>query len=184
MIEQWSEDRTGWAKFSDDMVMRYRLARSFTPFSPDVERLNGSPRVAFLMLNPSNADAFKPDPTVGECIKRARKLGADVLEVVNLFAFRSAYPVDLKKRAHGHRGDDRINDEEILAACMNAYVVAAWGNDGALDFRSMVVTQQLARHGVKLHHLGMTKDGHPKHPLARGVHRIPADLQPTVWEYA
>jgi hypothetical protein len=29
--------------------------------------------------------------------------------------------------------------------------------------------------------LGATADGSPKHPLARGVHRVPDDRQPLVW---
>src|SRR5690348_1743088 len=114
MIDQWSQDGTGWARFSSDMTMRYRLARSLTtlPLTVDassghVMSLGGSParRCVWLMLNPSDADAFKPDPTVTECIKRSRAVGADLMEVVNLFALRSPYPKDLRKRAHGFRGD-------------------------------------------------------------------------------
>jgi hypothetical protein len=192
MIDQYNADRTGWARFSDDMAMRYRLARSLTSLPLTVDELNGhhishmggSParRVVFLMLNPSTADAFKPDPTIGECRKRAVALGADVLEVVNLFALRSPYPADLKKRAHGFRGDDALNDEAILAACAGAYrVVSAWGNHGALDHRAAVARRVLVEHGIALHHLGLTKEGFPKHPLARGKHRIAANFVPQEW---
>lgn len=183
MIDQWSHDRTGWARFSDDMTMRYRLARNLNGLPIEVRdgHIADADRVTFLMLNPSTADAFKHDPTVGECIKRARQLGADVLEVVNLFAFRSPYPTDLRARAHGQRGDDHLNDGELLAACTDAYVIAAWGTGGRLDWRDEVVRKQIARVGIKLHHLGTTQDGFPKHPLARGRHRIPADQQPIAW---
>src|SRR5262245_38806703 len=113
MIDQFSEDGTGWARFSDDMTMRYRLARSLdgdpvTVASDGCVEWNhkGPPkgvavRCVFLMLNPSTADACELDPTVNECRKRALKLGAGVLEVVNLFALRSPYPSDLKKCAAG-----------------------------------------------------------------------------------
>ncbi len=195
MIDQWSEDRTGWARFSDDMTLRYRLGRSLTgePLSltgTDGSSLNaehlaayvGGDRIAFLMLNPSTADAFQHDPTVGECIKRARQLGADVLEVVNLFALRSPYPADLRKRAHGSRGDDADANREILHACRGAImVIAAWGNHGALDHRATVVREMLREHGIALHCLGLTEGGFPKHPLARGRHRIPGDLMPQEW---
>lgn len=188
MIDEYNDDHTGWARFSDDRVMRYRLARSLAgkPIAEMLSRLLpgeylGS-RVVFLMLNPSTADAFKHDPTVGECMKRSRQLGADVLEVVNLFAFRSPYPADLRKRAHGSRGDDADANREILNACCGAeIVVAAWGNHGALDHRATVVRGLLRDHGIKLHHLGLTEGGFPKHPLARGVHRIPAALMPQEW---
>ena len=202
MIDEFNPDGTGWARFSDDILgpegqplFRYRLARSLTGralplfYIDGVERpgYNGSPakRVVWAMLNPSTADAFKLDPTVNECRKRSIALHADVLEVVNLFALRSPYPADLRKRAHGYRGDDAANDAEILAACTGAYrVIAAWGNHGALDHRATVVRRLLAEHGIALHHLGLTGDGFPKHPLVRGVHRIPADLQPIPWSYA
>jgi hypothetical protein len=28
---------------------------------------------------------------------------------------------------------------------------------------------------------GLTQDGHPKHPLARGRHPVPDDVQPAAW---
>jgi len=34
---------------------------------------------------------------------------------------------------------------------------------------------------VALHHLGLTIFGNPKHTMARGKHRIPADQQPIPW---
>jgi hypothetical protein len=198
VIEQWSEDRTGYALFSDDMSMRYALKRALSERAIAVNRYPSGDlteadhslavpmvRVCFLLCNPSDADAFEPDPTVGECVKRARQLGADVLEVANLWALVSPYPSDLRKRAVGFRGDDETNAAAILTACAGAYrVIAGWGNNGELDHRAAIVMRMLAENGVKLHHLGLTKDGHPKHPLARGVHRIPADLQPAVWECA
>jgi hypothetical protein len=139
-------------------------------------------RVVFLMLNPSDATAFRPDPTWTECTKWASRLGADVVEAANLHAYRSAYPTELRKRAHGFRGDGAENDTAILAACLGArFVIAAWGNDGNLDHRAEVVRRLLSEHRVALHHLGLTQGGHPKHPLARGKHRIPADQQLIAW---
>jgi hypothetical protein len=184
MIDEYNTDGTGWARFSDDRVMRYRLARSLTTTRLEIVngRVLGLLRVVWLLLNPSTADAFKPDPTVRECRKRAVPLGADVTEVVNLWALRSPYPADLRKRAVGSRGDDAINNAEILAACTGAHlVIAAWGNHGVLDHRATIVRRLLAEAGIALHHLGTTQHGHPKHPLGRGHHRIPADQRPIAW---
>lgn len=191
MIDQFSLDGTGWALFSDDMKMRYRLARSLRSASPLTLPVHpyaipgpmASSTAVFLMLNPSTADAFKPDPTVTECRKRAIALGVEVLEVVNLFALRTPYPKDLARTPRGLRGEDETNDTAIIAACLGAHtVIAAWGNDGALDDRATYVMRLLAAQGVKLHHLGVTNSGAPKHPLARGKHRIPADLKPIPWD--
>lgn len=193
MIDQWSDDGTGWARFSDDMTMRFRLARSLRDWpmvviDDQVWLMNeGGPaplplRVVFLMLNPSTANAFVLDPTVNECRKRAIALGADVLEVVNLFALRSPYPADLRKRAAGSRGDDHENNHAIIEACTGAFrVIAAWGNDGELGGRAALVRELLAHERIELHHLGLTAGGCPKHPLARGKHRIPAELAPALW---
>jgi hypothetical protein len=192
MISQLSLDNTGWALFSNDMTMRYRLARCLNPqVVPQMHHYNDAPfgddlgRVVFLMLNPSTADAFKPDPTVTECRKRAIALGADVLEVVNLFALRSPYPEDLRKAAPGARGDDHVNDAAIITACCGArMIIAAWGNGGDLDDRAARVVHLLSLANIRMHHLGRTSSGAPKHPLARGKHRIPADLTPIAWENA
>lgn len=196
MIDDFNTSRTGWARFSDDRVMRYRLARALSERAVAVnQHPTGDPtevkigwlvgplkRVVFLLLNPSTADAFELDPTVTECRKRSINLGADVLEVVNLFAFRSPYPTDLRKRAVGFRGDDPENNATILAACTGAHcVIAGWGNDGALDHRDLSVLNLLRSNRTALHHLGTTQGGYPKHPLARGKHRIPADQQPIAW---
>lgn len=193
MIDQWSEDRTGWARFSDDMEMRYHLGRLVSDRARDIggdliwqslvpgrELPPALEIVVFVMLNPSDADAFRPDPTVTECVKFTRRWGHDITWVVNEHAFRSPYPSDLKKRSCGMRGDDAVNDQAIMLACsMATVVVTAWGNDGALDFRDRKVLGMLRSAGIKMHHLGTTQAGHPKHPLARGKHRIPADQQLT-----
>ncbi len=189
MIDEFNADGTGWARFSDDRTMRYRLARILTnkPHAKMLSRLLPGEyigrRVVFVMLNPSTADAFKLDPTVNECRKRALALGADVLEVVNLFAFRSPYPSELRQRARGLRGDDAINTNAILAACAGAQmIVASWGNHGRMDNRDLIIRSALRSNGFKLHHFGLTADGHPKHPLARGRHRIPAGMAPIAME--
>lgn len=194
MIDQFSDDRTGWAQFSDDMIMRYHLGRLVSDRAREIGgdivwqsmrpggTLPALEIATFLLLNPSDADAFKPDPTVGECIKWTRRWGHDITWVVNGHAFRSPYPTDLKKRSCGMRGDDDTNNRAIMHACSMANVViVAWGNDGALDGRDLRVITMLRSAGVRLHHLGTTKGGYPKHPLARGKHRIPADQLLTEW---
>lgn len=195
MIDEYSEDGTGWARFSDDGVMRYHLGRLVSDRARDLggevvwqalqsgqAAPHGLEIAFFLMLNPSDANSFKPDPTVTECVKFTRRWGHDITWVVNQHAFRSPYPTDLKKRAYGSRGDDAINAEAILVACRYAnIVIAAWGNDGTLDYRDIIVMGLLTEAGIRPRHLGMTKTGNPKHPLARGKHRISADQQPIEW---
>jgi len=187
MIDDYSPDGTGWARFSADRTMRYRLARSLAGARLQVvgDRVVALRRVVFLMLNPSDADAFTLDQTIRICIEFATRWGADVLEAVNLFALQSSKPKALYKHTHGMRGDDPLNTDAILAACTGAHrVVAAWGNAGndpKLGWRANVVTLQLVNAGIQLMCLDRTQTGAPKHPHARGEHRIPFDLEPTVW---
>lgn len=207
MNHQYSPDRTGYAQFSDDGLMRYHLMRMVSPRAREVgvpleleaggftmahasakprERLGAviaGMRIAlFVLLNPSNADAFKPDPTLTNCVKFTLAWGFDITWIVNLNAYRSPWPRDLKRRAVGYRGDDHVNNTAILTACRCAdLVIAGWGLDGAMDRRDQLVMSMLRLDAIQLHHMGLTKEGYPKHPSARGVHRIPATQPPIQW---
>src|SRR4028119_2392792 len=75
------------AIFDPTRTYRYALWRTW-----DAAR----PPVAFVLLNPSTADARRDDPTIRRCANFARTWGFGGLEVVNLFAFRATHPTDLK----------------------------------------------------------------------------------------
>lgn len=175
MIDEHSFCRTGFARFSDDRSMRYILRRTTTGRSLDEER--GHPEAVFVMLNPSTADAFKADPTIRRCIDFAQRWRFRRMTVVNLFARRATDPRDLI--AASDRGDGQIADEQILHECCDeeALVVCAWGVHGTLTDRDQTVISLLERAGVKMHALGLTKGGHPRHPLY-----LPASSEPRRWK--
>lgn len=202
MIDERSLDETGGARFSDDRHMRYRLSRLITPRAicpTELQMAAGDPirRVVWIMCNPSVADAFRLDPTVTRCCEFARRWGADICEVVNLFALRSTDPKVLyedARAAPGACGDyshlwrmqvgaDPVNDREILDAVAhpNTRVIAAWGTHGELGDRGDYVRTLLRERHVTLEVLRFSKHGHPNHPLARGKHFIPYEAQPQVW---
>lgn len=208
MIEQQSIDGNGWALFSDDMKMRFRLGRAVDqtdglyyqrPDQVEGERLRSIAegrlwirgcvgverlRVVFLMLNPSVANAFKPDRTVSRCIKFARRWGAGIVEVVNLFALVSTDPSELLNHHRWRRGDDVSNDDAIIAACRGAHrVIAAWGNWGNVGQRDVEVRRLLAGRGIKLETFRLTKHGYPTHPQARGKSFVSYDTVPIEWQY-
>lgn len=179
MIDEYNEDKTGWARFSDDMTMRFRLARSLDgrPLVVNAPGIIESDRcVTFALLNPSVADAFRPDPTVKRCCGFALALGADVVQITNANALRSTDPSNLYKLTDGMRGDDAANNREIVLACTGAFrVIAGWGKHGALGNRGDVVRRMLAAEGIRLHHLGLNNDGSPKHPLYLKGGTIPVE---------
>ena len=118
------QDTRRTAVFSTDDDYRYRLGRLWNA---------DKPIVAFVMLNPSTADATTDDPTIRRCLNYAEDWGYGTLLVGNLFALRSTDP----SRLHDHPepvGPD--NDEHLWEICEAAErVIAAWGcsrpNSGA-----------------------------------------------------
>ena len=143
---------TGGATLSPDMRYRYRLWRTW-----DASR----PRVAFVMLNPSTADARRDDPTIRRCIGYARAWGFGGLEVVNLFAFRATDARTLHKAADPV---GRANDRHIRCAIRSAgLVVLAWGAHRMARDRAAKVRPLFSRTRPRC--LGLTRSGAPRHPL-------------------
>lgn len=141
------------ATFDTTRTYRYHLSREW----------GTGPRCVFVMLNPSTADAFTLDPTVRRCIAFAKRERCGTLHVLNAFALRSTDPKALR-RATDPIG--LLNDHFIKWYTRNAsIVVAAWGTHGAYMDRGAEVAQRLQADGVYLQCLGLTAEGHPRHPL-------------------
>ena len=69
------------------------------------------------------------------------------------------------------------NDAAIREACQwGDQLIAAWGTDGAHLNRGPQVEALLRASGRSVLHLGLSKAGHPKHPLY-----IAYSQQPEVW---
>lgn len=189
----------GWALFSpvwgasagaaQVAPYRYALTRQWDP---------ALPWTAFVMLNPSTADAFEVDPTVRRCLGYAKDWGSGGLLVLNAFALRSTEPEAL----YGHGAPVGVDNDyaimEALTALQPAQVVAGWGPHAAkiddtgakrprLGARLTVgraahiawvsrATQMRHLLGDRLMALKVTKDGHPGHPLY-----LKGDLRPLPW---
>ncbi|MEM9796005.1 MAG: DUF1643 domain-containing protein [Pseudomonadota bacterium] len=161
-------DAPSTAVYSDDERYRYDLIRTW-----DISE----GRVNFVMLNPSTATEVANDPTVERCERRARALGFGAFRVTNIFAYRATDPKRMRSEP------DPVgpaNDDAILEAALWAdRVVCAWGTHGAHLDRGLAVERMLRDAGRPLHHLGLSKAGHPKHPLYIGY-----AVQPEPWEAA
>ena len=142
------------AIFSPCRGYRYTLTRTWDP-----ER----PPVAWIGLNPSTADEREDDPTIRRCMGFARSWGAGGIIMLNLFAYRSTDP----RKLHTMGRDacvGRKNDKHLLRIAQQGHpMVACWGTHGALHGRDREVASLLGF--LRLRCLGLTKDGHPKHPL-------------------
>lgn len=161
-------DAESSALYSDCEQYRYALTRVWAA---------DAPRVLFIMLNPSTATEVQNDPTIERCERRARVLGFGGMRIVNIFGFRATDPKVLKAvdDPNGPDNDATLRDGLIWADS----VIAAWGAHGAHRGRGAEVARQLQDHNKPLTHLGLSKAGHPRHPLYIAYAR-----QPEVWAAA
>jgi hypothetical protein len=118
------------------------------------------PEVLYVMLNPSTATELANDPTIERCQRRAVALGFGAMRIANLFGWRATDPRDLRRASDpvGAENDAVLRDW----AGMADMVLAAWGVHGAHLDRAQGVAAWLAG---DVRHLGLTRDGHPRHPL-------------------
>lgn len=166
------------ACFDTDERFRYTLWRRWPvepPKSLFAMRAAYDGLVAFVGLNPSTADESQNDPTVTRCINFAKDWGFSGMVMLNLFAYRATDPKEMKAvpRPLGVRNMAAIMN---VAAIVNQ-VVACWGVHGEHQDRGDTVAELLLRRFPgKVVHLGLTKDGHPRHPLY-----LASDTKRTVW---
>lgn len=161
------------ARLSGEAVplFRYTLTRQWD---------QGAYTLPIIMLNPSTADHTVDDPTIQTCMKFARRDGFGGIHVCNLLALRTPHPKELDARsAWGGEINGPENDDTLRSLFDNARgrdIWVAWGNGGlSYPARIQLVFDLAVEFDVRLIHLGLTMHGEPKHPLARGKHRILAD---------
>src|ERR1700743_158377 len=107
------------------------------------------PKLAFVMLNPSTADAELNDRTITRCVGFARDAGYHGIVVGNLFAWRATKPIELKYDSDPIGPD---NDQALAKLISGAAtVVCAWGGGGVLAGRNRAVLQMIGAAGKVPH---------------------------------
>lgn len=142
------------AVLSADGLYRYRLVREWD---------EAYPPLAWVMLNPSTADASVDDPTIKKCAKFARSWGYGSILVANLFAWRATDPNELRMTQDPIGPDNDLWIKRIADEALD--VVCAWGTKSPIPQRAPYVLQKLKREGHTLKALRITANGHPGHPL-------------------
>lgn len=168
MIERHfqKDDATSSAIYSECEIYRYALTRVWD---------NSAAKVLFIMLNPSKATERQNDPTIERCERRARALGYGGFRAVNIFALRETDPKKMRKHK-APAGPD--NDRVVTDSCLWADdIIAAWGAHGDHLERGFEMKDVLKATGQTIKCLGVTKAGHPRHPLY-----IAYATQPEIWQ--
>ena len=143
--------------------------------------------------NPSTANAERDDPTTRWWNRWFQLFGFGGYVVVNLYPWCSAKPADVYERVDGiDCGDWAARDElhfdnlpRVVEEAKKAdQVFVCWGaiarDCNWLDH----VVEEIQTGEAPWPDLwcwGKTGSGAPKHPMARGAHRIRADQKPILW---
>lgn len=125
-----------------------------------------SPRLLWIMLNPSTADETQDDPTIRRVRAFTQRLGFTGFTVVNLYAMRATDPRDLWTATDpvGPDNDATINDEAFTAYTDGSPIIAAWGANAKPErIAEVLALPFVARGDVRC--LGVTASGAPRHPL-------------------
>jgi hypothetical protein len=123
-------------------------------------------------INPSTADAFKDDRTIRRCISYASDWGMGGLLMGNLFAWRDKEPSALSKVSDpiGAENDTWL----IRMRDASQMVLGAWGIHGNFNIERTAAVLEMF---PDVHHLGLTGNGHPRHPLY-----LPKTLRPELFD--
>lgn len=131
------------------------------------------PPLAIVGLNPSTADARQDDPTIRRCRNFAQRDGFGALIMLNVAAYRTSYPEELNDPVRGPadpfgRDNPRYLRERLAyVAAHGGRVVVAWGTgiERLPEDAAAPVLAAIARAGLTPECFGVTRAGHPKHPL-------------------
>lgn len=137
------------AHFSPCGQYRYSLTRQWSE----------EPGITFVGLNPSTANAQVDDPTIKRVIGFAKSHGYGQITMLNLFSIISPYPEALLNSSDpiGPFGNDIL----LHAKEAKVPVVFAWGVFKQAKERRLEVSRWFPEAMC----LGVTKGGHPWHPL-------------------
>lgn len=127
----------------------------------------------FVGLNPSTANEAKNDPTITTVIRMANSWGYGGVYMMNLFAYVTAYPKELKQCADPIGENDQWLNE-IRSKCSD--VLYAYGAFKEARERAKQVVAMIGEGKALI----LNKDGSPHHPLRlrKDIIPVPFNLTP------
>ena len=160
---RWPADSEITARFSACQRYRYALYEIWDAKLPPI---------MWLLMNPSVASIEHADPTLIRTGRYARLWGYGGQLVGNVHAYRAT---DKQRLLEVEDPAGPENDDALVAMAKKAgAVILAYGQPPkVLRSRSLRVAALLRDTGATLHHLRLSKDGSPSHPLY-----LPSNLTP------
>ena len=148
------------SRFSPCRKYRYRLWRTLT---------RGEGMLLWIMHNPSTADESTDDPTIRRCCGFAERWVFGRIDVVDLFAWRTADPHSLDLVIDPVGIETRRHTATAIHVATR--IVCAWGdlatsNTRTLRNREIRWLQQALGHR-QAYCIGTTKKGQPYHPARK-----------------
>lgn len=166
------------AEFSPCRLYRFKLIRQW----------DDRPMLLVCMFNPSDANEEIDDPTVSLLCHIASFNGYGGIVVVNAIPLCGSTPAAAIDMANAWDWPDVLhkNLEIIIAEVETAgAVLIAWGafGDRCMSWIEFVLEQieDALPIGSGIYCLAKTKAGHPKHPMARGKHKVPKNAPLIPW---
>jgi len=154
------------------------------------------PRALVIGCNPSRADAMRDDPTSLWWDAWFKLFGFGGYDAANLYPFCTSSPAECRERVDAIESGDWaardalhfVNLPAVVSMAKRAdQVFVCWGGIAWDDDWIEHVIEQI-QSGIApypdLWCWGVTAGGAPKHPMARGKHRIPPDQKPILWRRA
>ena len=147
---------------------RYSLTREVADASC------GDRPILFCGYNPSTADETVDDPTLRREIGFTRDLDGVYLIKVNLLTYRATDPNEIDFAEAERTSEEnvaRVADLAALTLQAGGTIIAVWGvpkgpkNIQALAAEAASMLTDENHVGLRWQSFGLTKGGHPKHPL-------------------
>ncbi len=168
---EFSNDKNGIANSANKSSQRYYYKNTFAKGN-ETEKL-----LTFIMLNPSNADQFKPDKTVTNIKKITIENGYNAFAIVNLFSYRTGSPKKLIDKFSKRDYSNKKNLDTLINK-LNGNVVLAWGSNAKSicnkykkDYYNEVL-QELINKKCSLYVYDLNKDNSPRHPGPLSFNRV------------
>lgn len=164
-----------WAEMSLDLRYRWLLGRRWSPGAKGALDL-------WCCLNPSDANGQRDDPSCLRMMAFSQHWGSVGILVVNLAALVSSSPeaLSIEDNPIGRLCDKFIVEAAEQALKSGGRIIAAWG--GSVRFDEKGPSSLWGRDAAVLRRLtaladvyciGRNANGSPRHPHARGRHKVP-----------